>query len=64
MGPDTENTPEQKADIQAAAIPSDQMWEITAKITVRADTAEEAERIVDDLLNGAEAVDSFEYVTD
>ena len=64
MGPDTENTPEQKDKIAASAIPSSQYWELTVKITVRADTAEEAETLVDSVLDTAQEVHSYEYVAD
>ena len=64
MGPDTENTPEQKAEIASAAAPSNDYWEVTVKVTVKADNAEEAQAQVEEMLDNDDRVISYEYPED
>lgn len=64
MGPDVENTPEQKDEIAASAVPSNDYWEVTVIVTVRADTAEEAQAQVEEMLDGDDRVISYDYPDD
>lgn len=64
MGPENENNPKPQTEDKISAVPSSDYWELTVKLTVKAESADEAQAQVEEMLDEDDRIISYDYAGD